>query len=100
MSFPMPNDKMLGGTCIASTWYREADEELPNNRYTVVVLMPDAPYYMTCVVEDQNDVLVPEWSETHYNIIPAINGEPARYIFGNEEIHAAKYGYVDMGGDY
>ena len=97
MSFPMPNDKILGGTCIASTWYREADEELPNNRYTVVVLMPHKPFYKVAIVEDQHDELVAEWTEIHENIVPAINGERP---VGYEGFMPRICGYVDMGGDY
>lgn len=98
MAFPMPNDEILGGTCIASTWYREADEELPNNRYTVLVLMPQAPFYKVCVVEDQDGELIPEWTETHMNIVPAVNGEPSRYVLS--KMVPPTSGYVDMGGDY
>ena len=97
MAFPMPNDKILGGTCIASTWYREADEELPNNRYTVVVLMPQAPYYKVCVVEDRDTYLHPEWTEIHENIVAAINGDRP---VGFEGFMPRICGYVDMGGDY
>jgi hypothetical protein len=98
MSVPMPNDKILGGTCIASTCYREADAEVPNDHYVVVVLMPEAPFYKVCVVEDQDGVLVPEWTETHRNIVPAIVNEPSTFSGGH--FRPEKSGYVDMGGDY
>lgn len=100
--FPMPNDKILGGTVIASTWFNEEDYDFP--LVLVMLLMPEAPYYRVGTVE-----LHPfgyEWEappEQHDNIVPAVNGDD----FPNPDpnnvhlmVGPRANGYTDMGGDY
>lgn len=99
---PLPNNRIevtntkklstYNATVIASVMYREADDELPNNRYTLLLLVDEPPYYRVVVVEDTNDGLMIEMEQEHRNIVPAVNGVPKNYW--------DSAGYTDMGGDY
>ena len=94
---PLPGAQALGGTVIASVHYREADDELPNDRYTLMVLMPEPPYYKVAVVEDQDGTLVEEWTVIHQNIVPAVNG--GTFVLSDRTLET-RDGYQDMGGDF
>ncbi len=100
MSLPLPNEPALGGTVVASVNYRDGDDELPHDRYTLVVLRPTTPYYLVTTVRDerpQGGELVPEWAVAHDNIVHAINGGIETVLgVSVEELHN---GYVDQGGD-
>lgn len=85
--FPMPGDQILGGTVVASVWYNEDDYEWP--LATVLLLMPEAPYYRVGVVWLDPDHY--RWNgdpAIHRNIVPAVDGDEMAP------------GYADLGGDY
>lgn len=102
MNHPLPNDPAFGGIIIASVIYADGEDQDDGfDRYTVVVLMPESPYYRVMVYRDDTALgeSVIEWEESHRNIVPTIIGD--EFPFGPDgERLPRKCGYTDMGGDY
>jgi hypothetical protein len=101
---PMPGDKIRGMTCIASVIYREADDEVPYDLHTVVLLADRAPFYHVLVIGQpggpRSEWVVDGTECTHDNIVYAITGTGnivAQSHFGDGWDDTA--GYVDLGGD-
>jgi hypothetical protein len=72
-NFPMPNDKLGGGTVIASVYYTD-DIAL------VLILNPE-PFFYTVTLYNLHDGSF-DWIAKHENIVPAV------------------LNYADSGGDY
>jgi len=105
---PMPNDPLLGGIVVASVDYNVDDYEF--NMVTVVLLMPEAPYYRVGIVRlyplNKGHSVLYKWDtepEEHYNIVPAITGD-VRYEDCVESVYRGTpqdvYGFTQLGGDY
>lgn len=112
MTIPMPGDQIevcsVGGwrgyeaTVIASVTYREADDEFIYDRYTLLLLVKESPFYRVVIVEHAGERFTIEAESKHSNIVHAVNGndyprhDPARpgRMKGPRSL-----GYIDMGGD-
>jgi hypothetical protein len=97
----MPNDQFHGGIVVASVILSEDEETFEPNQVTVLLLMPEPPFYAVAVCEFHGEWQVVDLVE-HWNIVPAVNGDEFPYsVPGTSRMRGPrKEGYVDLGGDY
>ena len=71
---PMPGTPLDGGIVVASVLFREADDEIPDDLETVLVLYPEQPFFGVGVVwtRDGYPWEVDEYPHRHLNIVPAV----------------------------
>lgn len=90
MRCPLPNNKIGDSTVVASCYYRDwtehdeqyrgADDDWPATVYTVLLLLPHAPYFMIAHVADNDTIHTDNgkqlWkilgSDTAFNIFEAL----------------------------
>lgn len=103
MGQPMPGDTFGAITIVSSIIFREADDEVEHDIFTVLLLNPTAPFYTvaTLIHRGDNEYEV-EMAVDHYNIVPAIQGdEYPNPIPGTHRMKGPRaQGYIDLGGSY